>query len=77
VDARIEAELVAADGKVVRSTALNDVVLTRGAFQGLLEIALRIGDVRLGGKDFDDRIVNFVADAFRAVDRSSRPRLGV
>jgi NAD+ kinase len=41
---RIEAELVAADGKVVRSTALNDVVLTRGAFQGLLEIALRIGE---------------------------------
>jgi molecular chaperone DnaK len=24
------------------------------------------GDVRLGGKDFDDRIVNFVGDAFRA-----------
>ena len=24
------------------------------------------GDVRLGGKDFDDRVVNFVADAFRS-----------
>jgi NAD+ kinase len=41
---RIDAELVAADGTIVRSTALNDVVLTRGAFQGLLEIALRIGE---------------------------------
>jgi len=40
---RLEAELVAADGGIVRGIALNDVVLTRGAFQGLLEIALKIG----------------------------------
>jgi NAD+ kinase len=40
---RLEAELLAADGGAVRAVALNDVVLTRGAYQGLLSIALRIG----------------------------------
>ena len=41
---RLEAELKSSDGTLVRGTALNDVVMTRGAFQGLLEIALKIGD---------------------------------
>jgi len=41
---RLEAELSGSRGDVVRARALNDVVLTRGAFQGLLEIALKIGE---------------------------------
>ena len=41
---RLLAELETAEGAPVRAVALNDVVLTRGAYQGLLEIALRIGE---------------------------------
>jgi NAD+ kinase len=41
---RLIAELETAEGAPVRAVALNDVVLTRGAYQGLLEIALSIGD---------------------------------
>lgn len=33
-----------ADGRKARATALNDAVLTRGAFQGLLEVALKVGE---------------------------------
>ena len=40
---RLLAELETAEGAPVRAVALNDVVLTRGAYQGLLEIALAIG----------------------------------
>jgi len=41
---RLIAELETAEGAPVRAVALNDVVLTRGAYQGLLEIALSIGE---------------------------------
>ncbi len=42
--ARLIAELETAEGAPVRAVALNDVVLTRGAYQGLLELSLRIGE---------------------------------
>ena len=41
---RLLAELASASGEPVRTVALNDVVVTRGAFQGLLSIALRVGE---------------------------------
>lgn len=41
---RIEAELSSASGAIVRAIALNDVVVTRGAFQGLLSVAMRVGE---------------------------------
>jgi len=41
---RIEAELTSASGENLRAIALNDVVVTRGAFQGLLSIAMRVGE---------------------------------
>jgi len=41
---RIETELASASGELVRAIALNDVVVTRGAFQGLLSIALKVGE---------------------------------
>lgn len=41
---RLSVEFRGADGRKVRATALNDAVLTRGAFQGLLEVALKVGD---------------------------------
>jgi NAD+ kinase len=40
---RLQADLHAAGSEVVRAIALNDVVLTRGAFQGMLELALSVG----------------------------------
>jgi NAD+ kinase len=41
---RLLAELETAEGAPVRAVALNDVVLTRGAYQGLLELSLSIGE---------------------------------
>ncbi|MBL8857624.1 MAG: NAD(+)/NADH kinase [Planctomycetes bacterium] len=40
---RLVAEMVSAGRPTVRAVALNDAVLTRGAFQGMLSIALRDG----------------------------------
>lgn len=41
---RLQVEFRGEDGRKARATALNDAVLTRGAFQGLLEVALKVGD---------------------------------
>lgn len=41
---RIAAELHGAAGPSLRAVALNDVVVTRGAYQGMLEVALLVGD---------------------------------
>ena len=40
---RLEAEFTGAAGRQVRAVALNDVVLTRGAFQGMLQLSLAVG----------------------------------
>lgn len=40
---RLEAQFVDTHGDQVRAVALNDVVLTRGAFQGMLTLSLRVG----------------------------------
>jgi len=40
---RLEAEFLGAQGKLVRAVALNDVALTRGAFQGMLSLSLSVG----------------------------------
>ena len=36
--------------------------------EGLLEVKATAGDTRLGGDDFDERLVNFVADEFQKSD---------
>jgi NAD+ kinase len=54
---RVEAELVSASGAPVRAVALNDVVVTRGAFQGLLSIAIRVGEQWLTNYRADGLIV--------------------
>ena len=41
---RLVAELETAEGGTLRAVALNDVVLTRGAYQGLLELSLSVGE---------------------------------
>lgn len=54
---RLKAELQSggdgAGAETVRALALNDVVMTRGAYQGMLEIALKVGD---------DWVTNYRAD---------------
>ncbi|MBI5361536.1 MAG: NAD(+)/NADH kinase, partial [Planctomycetes bacterium] len=40
---RLEAHFADSNGKEVRVVALNDVVLTRGAFQGMLTLSLKVG----------------------------------
>lgn len=40
---RIEASFKSARGEAVNAVALNDVVLTRGAFQGMLTLSLHVG----------------------------------
>ena len=54
---RIEAELSSDSGEVVRAVALNDVVVTRGAFQGLLSVAMRVGEQWLTNYRADGLIV--------------------
>ena len=36
--------------------------------EGLLEVRATAGDTKLGGDDFDDRLVNFMADTFQRTD---------
>lgn len=50
---RLVAELVPRKGKSTPTVALNDAVITRGAFQGMLSIALQDGD---------DWVTNYRAD---------------
>src|SRR5262249_30054020 len=50
---RLEARFLGENGQEHRAVALNDVVITRGAFQGLLTIALRVGQ---------DWVTNYRAD---------------
>jgi NAD+ kinase len=50
---RIEAELDSQSGERVRAVALNDVVVTRGAYQGMLSFALQVGE---------DWLTNYRAD---------------
>lgn len=40
---RLEAHFTGTHGEKVRAVALNDVVLTRGAFQGMLTLSLKVG----------------------------------
>lgn len=41
---RVSAELSNAGGARIQAVALNDVVVTRGAYQGMLEVALKVGE---------------------------------
>lgn len=50
---RLEVEFRDEHGRKQRAVALNDAVLTRGAFQGMLEVALKVGD---------DWVTNYRAD---------------
>jgi NAD+ kinase len=50
---RLQAELRSGGAQPVRAVALNDVVVTRGAFQGMLSFALKVGD---------DWLTNYRAD---------------
>lgn len=40
---RLSAELTSESGETIRAVALNDVVVTRGAYQGMLETRLEVG----------------------------------
>ena len=73
---RLEAELVAADGGIVRGIALNDVVLTRGAFQGLLEIALKIGPEWVTNYRADGLIVATASGSTAYSLASGGPKIG-